>query len=263
MHSKKTIAVILIFSCASPVFGGDTHQLPSSAREYADRALVLQQKGSYTNAIAEYTAAIKLEPKNVTLLHNRGLAEFNLGKYDDAGTDFDKAIEIEPANAWFYNARGSNNMMRVRYFAARDDFQKAVSIDPSNEIFRDNLRLAGGTPPVVPRAPTPTVARDPVRATPQAQAQPFERQIPSYNVNQYCDELANLGGTYSYSLRNGCIDNEQGSYDKLVIIWPSLPFNVVDDCLSTNGFVSGGYSLLEGCITYQLGERANPHSFRR
>jgi len=262
MNPGKAIAAVCVFLCASSVLAEDAHQPSLSVQEHADRALALQHKGSYTNAIAEYSAAIKLDPKNATLLHNRGLAEFNLAKYDEAGADFDRAIELDPQNAWFYNARGSNNMMRVKYFAARDDFQKALSIDPSNTVFRDNLRTAGGTPPIMAPIVTPAPARNYVRATPQA-PQPFERQISSYNVSQYCEEIARFGGKYSYSMRNGCIDNEQGSYDKLVMMWPSLPFNIVDDCLSTAGFVSGGYSILEGCITYQLGERANPHSFRR
>jgi tetratricopeptide (TPR) repeat protein len=57
----------------------------------------------YDKAVADYTKAIKLNPKNATTWNNRGLAYTRLREYDKALTDLNKAVALEPTHLMSQN----------------------------------------------------------------------------------------------------------------------------------------------------------------
>ena len=64
------------------------------------------QMGRLDEAVADYTAAITLEPRNANAFHNRGSTLDKLGRLDGAVADFSSALELDPSNATTHNARG-------------------------------------------------------------------------------------------------------------------------------------------------------------
>src|SRR5262249_52741546 len=52
-------------------------------------------KGDLDRAIADYTNAIELNPKNVTFIKGRGYARFYKGDFSDAASDLLRAIELK------------------------------------------------------------------------------------------------------------------------------------------------------------------------
>ena len=60
----------------------------------------------YKEAIADYTEAIKLNPKDAEAYYNRGNAKYRLKQYKEAIADYDKAIELKPEDAQAYYNRG-------------------------------------------------------------------------------------------------------------------------------------------------------------
>ena len=59
----------------------------------------LPLKDDLPTAIANYTQAVRLEPKYVAAYANRGFAYYKQGQLDRALADFDRILELDPANA--------------------------------------------------------------------------------------------------------------------------------------------------------------------
>jgi tetratricopeptide (TPR) repeat protein len=87
----------------------------TSARELADRAkaehsfesgATKSSNGDKARAIADYTRAITLDPKNVNAYNNRGTEKQNAGDIAGALADFSRAIEINPLEPDPYYNRG-------------------------------------------------------------------------------------------------------------------------------------------------------------
>jgi tetratricopeptide (TPR) repeat protein len=54
------------------------------------------KSGQWDNAIAEYEKAIKLDSRQATVYHKKGLAYGNKGQIDLAMVDYTSAIELAP-----------------------------------------------------------------------------------------------------------------------------------------------------------------------
>ena len=52
------------------------------------------KNSNYTLAITEYSEALRLQPHNVVILRNRGIAHFRIGDFDRAISDFETAQQI-------------------------------------------------------------------------------------------------------------------------------------------------------------------------
>ena len=79
----------------------------------ADKAAILfdlargyDLKGDIDHAIANYSAAIKLEPDFAWAYYDRGLAYYAQGEYDRAITDNDAALRLRPDDSSALNNRG-------------------------------------------------------------------------------------------------------------------------------------------------------------
>jgi len=63
---------------------------------YVARGLAWQKKGDVDRALADYTAAIKINPKDALAYNNRGMLWRERGDSDRAIADFTAAIAINP-----------------------------------------------------------------------------------------------------------------------------------------------------------------------
>ena len=70
---------------------------------YNNRGIAYAGKGQYDKAVADYTSAIAMNPKNEIAFNNRGNAYWHLGNHDASLADYKKAIEINPGdpNAYY------------------------------------------------------------------------------------------------------------------------------------------------------------------
>jgi tetratricopeptide (TPR) repeat protein len=66
---------------------------------YHYRGFAYQTKGDHDRAIADYDAAIRLDPKNALPYFNRGFAYQTKGDNDRAIADYDAAIRLDPKYA--------------------------------------------------------------------------------------------------------------------------------------------------------------------
>ena len=86
----------------SQVIGND----PGNSRAFKVRADIYAGLRQDANALADYSAAIRIDPKDVRWLNARGFFLFTRGKRDAALRDLDAAITLDAGNSEALNNRG-------------------------------------------------------------------------------------------------------------------------------------------------------------
>lgn len=79
---------------------------PASVRGLHQRGLLRMEKQQYTAALADFDAALKLDPKFALMHHILcGGCRAEMGQYDKALADFEDAVRLEPDNAQACNSQ--------------------------------------------------------------------------------------------------------------------------------------------------------------
>lgn len=78
-------------------------------------------------------------------------------------------------------------------------------------------------------------------------ASPVVAEIPRYNAEGYCQQVAAVSGS-SAMIFKGCMDMEQQSYNTLKPIWSRIPAQSKSYCDDVSRVSGGSYSILQGCI---------------
>ncbi|HTD91244.1 MAG TPA: tetratricopeptide repeat protein, partial [Burkholderiales bacterium] len=81
-------------------------------------------------AIADHTAALKLDLKVSNANYYRGTAWSNKGEFDRAIADFDVAATLKPDDPVVYHARAIELAVKGDYPRAIADFDKVLQLDP-------------------------------------------------------------------------------------------------------------------------------------
>ena len=100
------------------------------AKQAFDSGVSAFQKGDYDRAIADYTEAIRLDPKHAKAYNNRALAYDAKGDFDKAIADLTEAIKADPNYAQAHRNRGvvyGEKGDRDKMIA---DFTEAIRLDP-------------------------------------------------------------------------------------------------------------------------------------
>jgi tetratricopeptide (TPR) repeat protein len=91
----------------APVTGVKPTPAPQdSADSHHAQARKLLLDGNFSQAIEQFTAAIRLDPAHALAYNGRGFARFRLKQYKEAVADFDEAIRLNPGYANAYQNRG-------------------------------------------------------------------------------------------------------------------------------------------------------------
>ncbi|MDN3027858.1 tetratricopeptide repeat protein [Streptomyces sp. S.PB5] len=85
----------------------------------------------YESALADFSAALVLDPLHVDALVGRALIHQQRGNAEDALADMDEAIRIHPGGAWNHVVRGHVNLTAGRPTEALADYDRAVELDPA------------------------------------------------------------------------------------------------------------------------------------
>ena len=98
---------------------------------YWERGLAYENKGEHDRAIADFTEAIRLDPKYDIEYYGRGLAYENKGDYDKAIPDYTEAIRLDPKDARAYWGRGVAYGKKDEIDKAITDLTEAIRLDPA------------------------------------------------------------------------------------------------------------------------------------
>ncbi len=108
------------------------HINPKNVNAYVNRGATYGGQRQTDKALADYTQAIQLDPKDVLAYYNRGTTYGDQGQYDKALADFDQAIQLDPKDAAAYNNRGFAYDKQGQTDKALADFNKAIQLDPKD-----------------------------------------------------------------------------------------------------------------------------------
>lgn len=105
---------------------------PDTAAEFETRASRRYDEARYDQAIADYSAALRIEPKLTSAIVNRGWAYLLKEDYQTAAADFDAALAIDPEMRAAYQGRGTSLREMGEYQKAIRDFTEAIRRDATD-----------------------------------------------------------------------------------------------------------------------------------
>jgi tetratricopeptide (TPR) repeat protein len=117
----------------------------NSGSSVTDRAGAYRVRGLFVvndqpdRAIADFTQAIQLEPKNWLNYLQRGRAHLKAKQIDRALSDAEKAVELSTANAWSLNFRGNVFQAKGDVDRTVADYVAAGNIASTTEEFHETI----------------------------------------------------------------------------------------------------------------------------
>ena len=133
------------FEAAVADYTSAIKQNPRHCRAYYNRAYSNDRLHRYKAAVADYTSALEIEPNNATAFHNRGSLHERLGDSQAALSDFQRAIDLEPNGPLSFNARGLLLEKEGQLESALENFDRAAFLRPDQPIFVRNRALCHRT----------------------------------------------------------------------------------------------------------------------
>jgi tetratricopeptide (TPR) repeat protein len=124
-HFFSTLVILGLLIRAVPAYS----QSAEDAKLKGETAL---NNGDLGQAIANFSEAVRLDPKVALAYVNRGHAYYQMREYDKAISDLNEAIHLDPKLVYAYNARGLAFNMKRNYGAAIADYTEAIRLDPKS-----------------------------------------------------------------------------------------------------------------------------------
>jgi tetratricopeptide (TPR) repeat protein len=112
--------------------GTITPQNVSDAKDHATRGQVLARSGKTDEALAEYVAALALDPYNVPALYGRGLIYQSQSQHQQAIEDFTAANGLSPQRVEPLLGRATSYLALDKAKEAAVDLDEAVQADPNS-----------------------------------------------------------------------------------------------------------------------------------
>lgn len=125
----------------SAQLGPATAPGPVTSADYSDRGFRRQIQGDLDAAMADFEAALKLDPKNAHALYGRGLIRQTKGDADGATADYTEAINLNPKLADAFSNRAFIKQSRGDLNGALADYNEALSINPNIPLAYYNVAL--------------------------------------------------------------------------------------------------------------------------
>jgi len=96
-----------------------------------NRGIILNRRGDYNEALADFNAAIDIDSKLAEAYLNRGNTWFYAGRLDDALADYEKSLELDVAKPWaaWYNI-GLARDAQKKPAEAQVAYRKALDLNP-------------------------------------------------------------------------------------------------------------------------------------
>jgi tetratricopeptide (TPR) repeat protein len=105
---------------------------PHDADAYAKRGVLYLELGRDDKALADFDAAIRIDPSLTMAYSNRGGTYLALGRHAEALADYDAVVRIDPNHAKAYSNRGATYAALGRYPEALADYAEAIRLDPND-----------------------------------------------------------------------------------------------------------------------------------
>ena len=105
---------------------------PKNSAAFYNRGLILIQARKFEAAIKDFTEAAQLNPQDADPFHQRAEAHKALSDFDGAIADYTEALRLRPADSALFNSRGSVRWIQQNDDEAIEDYTEAIRLDPTN-----------------------------------------------------------------------------------------------------------------------------------
>jgi hypothetical protein len=90
-----------------------------------------------------------------------------------------------------------------------------------------------------------------------------DAEVPRFDAEGHCREVAGFGGSYSAEIFNFCVGQEQSAYNALKRDWSKYPAAAQNHCTQIASFAGpGSYEILKFCADQELEASANTKTFQ-
>ncbi|MDR3714525.1 MAG: tetratricopeptide repeat protein [Puia sp.] len=130
-------SLLVFISCYAhaQTYPGDAN----TAEKYNVRGNDYVKSYNFSDAVANYDEAIRLNPREPVYYANRAYAKYyGLEKYDEALADYDMAIRYKPNEPTYYNSKGIIYYNQRKYAEAIRNYTLAINLDPKNAVMLNN-----------------------------------------------------------------------------------------------------------------------------
>jgi tetratricopeptide (TPR) repeat protein/S1-C subfamily serine protease len=103
---------------------------PQYAEPYSNRGITKYRSGDNKGAMEDYNIAIRIDPQYGEAYGNRGNVKSDLGDLKGAIADYDITIKINPKSAEAYFLRGSNRSKIGDKKGAMADYDRVIELNP-------------------------------------------------------------------------------------------------------------------------------------
>ncbi len=107
---------------------------PTDVNALNMRGTAFAKSANYQRALADFNAAIDIDPQYYQAYGNRALVHIKMARTDLAKADYEQALRLSPQYTAAYLGRGRLNMKSKNYAMALADFRQTIKLDPSNAI---------------------------------------------------------------------------------------------------------------------------------
>ncbi|HVO44035.1 MAG TPA: tetratricopeptide repeat protein [Aggregatilineales bacterium] len=115
---------------------------PANEEAYLRRGNARYYKADYPGALADYSKAAQLKPGDAIAFFNLCNAQYYLKDYDGALADCDTAIRLDPSRGPVYDSRGLVRSLQGDLDGAIRDYTQAIALDANDVIAYRNRGLA-------------------------------------------------------------------------------------------------------------------------
>ena len=113
---------------------------PDSARYLLLRGYAKDELAQYDAGIADFTAALDLNPTYVNALNNRGYAYYSTNDFKKANQDYSMALRLDDSYALAYGNRALLRVAEGEYRLALSDISRGLSLGDSLNASYYNLQ---------------------------------------------------------------------------------------------------------------------------
>ena len=126
---SETVRVAVLLSCAEAL----TAKISPKDRiaTLVNRGTIEAASGDIDSSLADYDAALTINPNMADIYIDRGSALMRVARYEEARTSFDKAVSLGGANAYMaYFNRAVAEEKAGNVAGAYQDYKQAVALAP-------------------------------------------------------------------------------------------------------------------------------------
>ena len=105
---------------------------PNDATNYHNRGCIYCSEKDYDKAIADFTEVIRLKREDIWGLYYRAICYANKRQYAEAISDLDAVIERDPREPYFFEKRAAFCILQGDFDRALADFQTMMKLNPQD-----------------------------------------------------------------------------------------------------------------------------------